>query len=232
MRSYQNVGNITIEKQNQIFNQEIKNGEFVLWNWKQNKKQSYLVGIRNYWNKKGNLEKSKIKLPIKRESKYSLSFMKETTQGNIYLFFENKNQQKAMYLTAQADGTITQTGTFDLKTLGNKKQYSLDDMKIIKNNQLAILYSIINNKGKTKKKVLFLNTKNGNISYEKTTIEWKENTNKFLQNSFQWENKFLYSMQSSKILILDFEKQKKDNKNSRTIPELFYLYGKKNDISF
>lgn len=153
------MGNVTAKKQNSIFFQEAENGGFVHWNWKQNKQKSYLTGTRNYWDKQGNLEKSKLKIKLSKKNtqdlKYVLSFMKESANGDIYLFFEKKNQQKAMYITAGSDGTVKQRGELDLKILGKKKQYALDDMKIANKNKIGILYSDVSDKEETKKKVLF-----------------------------------------------------------------------------
>lgn len=89
LQSYESIGNITIEKQNQTFLQQAENKGLVLWNWKQNKQQSYLMGTRNYWNQKGKLEKTKVKIKLSKKTQklqYALSFMKENEQGDLYLF--------------------------------------------------------------------------------------------------------------------------------------------------
>lgn len=225
LQSYENIGNITIEKQNQTFLQQAENKGLVLWNWKQNKQQSYLMGTRNYWNQKGKLEKTKVKIKLSKKTQklqYALSFMKENEQGDLYLFLEKKNQHKAMYITAQADGTIKQSGMLDLTVLGKKTRYTLDDMKIVNKNQMAILCSVVNNEEEeTKKKILFVNTKNGTASKEKTKIEWNENKSRFLDSSFLWEKNFIYSVQDSKVLILDLEQQ---NKRIIKIPEEFHNF--------
>lgn len=212
LQFYQNIGDVTVKKQNSVFLQEAENGGIVLWDWKQNEQKSYLTGTKNYWNKQGNLEKSKLKVKISKKNtqsfKYVLSFMKESAQGEIYLFFEKKNQQKSMYIVASKDGTIKQRGIIDLKILGKKKQYTLDDMKIVNKNKIGILYSDLSNKEETKKKVLFVNTKNGTAN-NKTDIEWNKNKSEFLKSSFLWEGDFIYSVQGSKILIINSERQDK-----------------------
>lgn len=226
------------KKTDPFFSQTTEDGGLVLWKWKKEKQQSRLVGIRKYWDRDGNVEKSTIKVKLSGKKKqivnYNLSCMKESEEGDIYLLCEKKNGQKAAYITAQPDGTVKQSGIFDLKTLGNEKQYALDSMKIVQKDQIAVVYSAINSKKqKTKYHVLSMNTENGKISKTKTEITFDENKNQINKNqvnknqinknqvsekSFLWNEDFLYLIQDFKILIIN---NKEQEKNIIEVPEQF-----------